>query len=31
VIDGDFAFLAGTTGYDYDTMVMPADVGSRAA
>jgi enamine deaminase RidA (YjgF/YER057c/UK114 family) len=26
VIDGDFAFVAGTTGYDYSTMVMPADV-----
>lgn len=26
VIDGDFAFVAGTTGYDYTTMVMPADV-----
>ena len=26
VIDGDFAFLSGTTGYDYTTMTMPADV-----
>src|SRR5246127_4092672 len=26
VIDGDFAFVAGTTGYDYTTMTMPADV-----
>jgi len=26
VIDGDFAFVAGTTGYDYSTMTMPADV-----
>ena len=26
VIDGDFAFVAGTTGYDYATMIMPADV-----
>jgi len=26
VIDGDFAFVAGTTGYDYVTMVMPDDV-----
>lgn len=26
VIDGDFAFVAGTTGYDYATMAMPADV-----
>jgi enamine deaminase RidA (YjgF/YER057c/UK114 family) len=26
VVDGDFAFVAGTTGYDYSTMTMPADV-----
>jgi enamine deaminase RidA (YjgF/YER057c/UK114 family) len=26
VIDGDFAFVSGTTGYDYTTMTMPADV-----
>ena len=26
VMDGDFAFVAGTTGYDYATMTMPADV-----
>jgi enamine deaminase RidA (YjgF/YER057c/UK114 family) len=26
VIDGDFAFVAGTTGYDYATMTMPPDV-----
>jgi enamine deaminase RidA (YjgF/YER057c/UK114 family) len=26
VIDGDFAFVAGTTGYDYATMAMPEDV-----
>jgi enamine deaminase RidA (YjgF/YER057c/UK114 family) len=26
VIDGDFAFVAGTTGYDYATMIMPEDV-----
>jgi enamine deaminase RidA (YjgF/YER057c/UK114 family) len=26
VIDGDFAFVAGTTGYDYSTMTMPSDV-----
>jgi len=30
VIDGDFAFVAGTTGYDYATMVMPADVTSQS-
>jgi enamine deaminase RidA (YjgF/YER057c/UK114 family) len=29
VVDGDFAFVAGTTGYDYATMVMPADVTSQ--
>ena len=26
VVDGNFCFVAGTTGYDYTTMVMPADV-----
>jgi enamine deaminase RidA (YjgF/YER057c/UK114 family) len=26
VIDGEFAFVSGTTGYDYATMTMPADV-----
>ena len=30
VIDGDFAFVAGTTGYDYTTMTMPPDVTSQA-
>jgi enamine deaminase RidA (YjgF/YER057c/UK114 family) len=30
VIDGDFAFVAGTTGYDYNTMIMPADVTSQS-
>ena len=30
VIDGDFAFVAGTTGYDYTIMTMPADVTSQA-
>jgi enamine deaminase RidA (YjgF/YER057c/UK114 family) len=29
VIDGDFAFVAGTTGYDYGNMTMPADVTSQ--
>ena len=29
VIDGDFAFVAGTTGYDYATMTMPDDVTSQ--
>jgi enamine deaminase RidA (YjgF/YER057c/UK114 family) len=26
VVDGDFCFVAGTTGYDYTTMVMPASI-----
>ncbi|MBB5515396.1 enamine deaminase RidA (YjgF/YER057c/UK114 family) [Rubricella aquisinus] len=26
VIQGDFAHVAGTTGYDYDSMQMPADI-----
>jgi len=26
VVDGDFVFVAGTTGYDYATMTMPADI-----
>ena len=30
VVDGEFAFVAGTTGYDYSTMVMPADVTAQA-
>ena len=30
VVDGDFAFVAGTTGYDYTTMIMPADVTSQS-
>ena len=30
VIDGDFAFVAGTTGYDYDTMLTPADITSQS-
>src|SRR5579862_6431161 len=30
VIDGDFAFVAGTTGYDYATMTMPDDVMSQS-
>jgi enamine deaminase RidA (YjgF/YER057c/UK114 family) len=29
-IDGDFAFIAGTTGYDYATMTMPPDITSQA-
>ncbi|MGF6308354.1 enamine deaminase RidA (YjgF/YER057c/UK114 family) [Bradyrhizobium sp. i1.8.4] len=30
VIDGDFAFVAGTTGYDYTTMTMPPDVTNQS-
>jgi enamine deaminase RidA (YjgF/YER057c/UK114 family) len=30
VIDGDFAFVAGTTGYDYATMIMPDDVTNQS-
>jgi enamine deaminase RidA (YjgF/YER057c/UK114 family) len=29
VIDGDFAFISGTTGYDYATMTIPADITSQ--
>lgn len=29
VVDGDFCFVAGTTGYDYATMVMPTDVNAQ--
>jgi len=29
VIDGEFAFVSGTTGYDYATMTMPADITSQ--
>jgi enamine deaminase RidA (YjgF/YER057c/UK114 family) len=30
VVDGDFCFVAGTTGYDYATMQMPTDVAAQA-
>jgi len=30
VVDGDFAFVAGTTGYDYASMTMPDDVTSQS-
>jgi enamine deaminase RidA (YjgF/YER057c/UK114 family) len=29
VADGDFCFVAGTTGYDYATMAMPADAAAQ--
>ena len=30
VVQGDWCFVAGTTGYDYATMTMPADVCDQA-
>jgi enamine deaminase RidA (YjgF/YER057c/UK114 family) len=30
VVDGEFAFVAGTTGYDYTTMTMPDGVEQQA-
>src|ERR1700744_2323841 len=30
VVDGDFCFVAGTTGYDYATMTIPDDVTSQS-
>lgn len=30
VVDGDFLFVAGTTGYDYATMTMPEDAAAQA-
>jgi enamine deaminase RidA (YjgF/YER057c/UK114 family) len=30
VVDGDFCFVAGTTGYDYTTMKMPAAAADQA-
>lgn len=30
VVQGDFCFVAGTTGYDYATMTMPDDVTAQA-
>jgi len=29
VVDGDFCFVAGTTGYDYATMQMPAGTAAQ--
>ena len=29
IVDGDFCFVAGTTGYDYATMQMSADVAEQ--
>jgi enamine deaminase RidA (YjgF/YER057c/UK114 family) len=30
VVQGDWCFVSGTTGYDYATMTMPADVTSQS-
>lgn len=30
VVDGDWIFVSGTTGYDYTTMTMPEDVAAQA-
>jgi enamine deaminase RidA (YjgF/YER057c/UK114 family) len=30
VVDGDYVFVSGTTGYDYATMLMPTDAGDQA-
>ena len=30
VVDGDWCFVAGTTGYDYETMTMPESVEEQA-
>jgi enamine deaminase RidA (YjgF/YER057c/UK114 family) len=30
VVDGDFVFVAGTTGYDYTTMTLPEDAADQA-
>jgi len=30
VVDGDFVFISGTTGYDYASMTMPDDVTSQS-
>lgn len=29
VVDGQWVFVSGTTGYDYATMTMPSDVGDQ--
>lgn len=30
VVQGDWCFVAGTTGYDYSTMIMPPDPAQQA-
>lgn len=29
VVDGDWCWVSGTTGYDYATMSMPSDIGAQ--
>ncbi len=29
VVDGDFVFISGTTGYDYTTMSLPAGIATQ--
>ncbi len=29
VIDGDMVYVSGTTGYDYENMILPSDVGEQ--
>ena len=29
VVDGDFVFVAGTTGYDYSNMTIPSDAAAQ--
>ncbi|WGH80299.1 RidA family protein [Jannaschia ovalis] len=31
VVQGDWCFMAGVTGYDYATMELPADLGTQVA
>jgi enamine deaminase RidA (YjgF/YER057c/UK114 family) len=31
VVEGDWCFVSGTTGYDYASMSMPEDAGAQAA
>lgn len=30
MVDGDMVYVSGTTGYDYATMIMPADASAQA-
>ncbi len=30
LVDGNMVYVSGTTGYDYETMAMPADAASQA-